>query len=88
MVKKKMTIESLAVLMQHEFSELRKEVATKQELREFRREVIERFEHIEDDIRDIKNVLGPLVRITANLEHQVRTLHIRLNRVERKLGLK
>jgi len=91
MKKKQVTLENLAEMVQLGFSQ----TATKQELNDFRKDMhdfrkdtLERFELIEADLRDVKNALGPLVRIVGNLKHEVRVLHSRLNRVERKVGIK
>ena len=67
-------------------AELR-ELATKAELQDLRKDMLEHFRLLEDDIRDIKTVIGPLVRIVAALENDVRSLNIRMNRLERKVGL-
>lgn len=87
MAKRKMTIEDLAVLIKRGFDQ----TATKQELKEWlyelRKDITERLDAIEDDIRDLKIAVGPLVRIVAALETDVRNLHVRLGRVERKIGL-
>lgn len=55
MAKKKMTIENLATLMQREFHDIRKDVA-------------ESFRILQDDVKDIKGSLGPLVRVVAAQE--------------------
>lgn len=62
-------------------------LASKQDLNELRKEVNDRFNTMEDDIRDIKIALGPLVRVVAALESDVRTLYSRIGRLERKVGL-
>lgn len=58
MANKKITIENLAVMIKKGFDQ----TASKQELADFRKEVRERFMTVEDDIKDIKIALGPLVR--------------------------
>ena len=63
------------------------QTATKAELQDLRKDMLEHFRLLEDDIRDIKTVIGPLVRIVAALENDVRSLNIRMNRLERKVGL-
>lgn len=87
-----MTIEDLAILVKRGFDQTAtkqelKEMATKQDIHELRKDVTERLDAIEDDIRDLKIAVGPLVRIVAALETDVRSLHLRLGRVERKIGL-
>lgn len=83
MTKKHMTIENLEGMVKRGFDH----TTTKQDLHEFRKEVNDRFNTIEDDIRDIKIALGPLVRVVAALEHDVRGLYARVSRLERKAGL-
>lgn len=92
MAKKEITIEDLALMVQKGFAqtatkaELR-ELATKAELQDLRKDMLEHFGLLEDDIRDLKTVAGPLVRIVAALEYDMRNLNIRVNRIERKVGL-
>ena len=83
MSKKTITIEDLALMVQKGFAQ----TATKAELQDLRKDMLEHFRLLEDDIRDIKTVIGPLVRIVAALEHDVRSLNMRMNRLERKVGL-
>ena len=83
MAKRHMTIEDVAGMVKRGFDQ----TSTKQDLHEFRKEVNDRFNTVEDDIRDIKIALGPLVRVVAALESDVRSLHARVSRLERKTGL-
>lgn len=83
MAKKQMTIEDLAIMVQKGFAQ----TVTKAELQDLRKDMLEHFNLLEDDIRDLKNVAGPLVRIVAALESDMRSLNIRVNRIERKVGL-
>ena len=85
-----MTIESLVTLMQREFHGIRKEMsglATKQELKELRKDMMESLRILQDDVRDIKNTLGPLVRVVAAQDAEIKNLHVRVYRLERKAGL-
>ncbi len=84
-----MTIEDLAVMVKKGFDQ----TATKQDIADvrkeaadFRKEVLEQFELIHEDIKDIKNTLIPLVQIVAALEQEIRDLKLRLERLERKTG--
>lgn len=74
MAKKKMTIEGLATLMQREFHDIRKDMN-------------ESLGILQDDIKDIKGSLGPLVKVIAAQESDIKNLHIRVYRLERKVGL-
>lgn len=91
MAKRKTTIEDLAGMMKRGFDQvastdelatIRKEMATKQDASVLRDEII----RVGDDVRDIKLTLGPLVRTVAALENDMRTLHMRVNRLEKKSG--
>ena len=83
MARKQITIEDLALMVQKGFAQ----TVTKAELQDLRKDMLEHFSLLEDDIRDLKTVAGPLVRIVAALENDVRSLNIRMNRLERKVGL-
>lgn len=64
MAKRKMTIESLAVMIKRGFDQTASKqdlAVVKQDLADFRKEVHERFMTVGDDIKDIKITLGPLV---------------------------
>ena len=92
MVKKQITIADLALMVQKGFAQTAtkadlKELATKAELQDLRKDMLEHFSLLEDDIRDLKTLAGPLVRIVAALKNDVRSLNIRMNRLERKVGL-
>lgn len=87
MVKQKMTIEDLALMVKRGFDDTTSRMATKQDLAELRKEFHERMSIMEDDIHDIKIALGPLVRVVAALESDVQHLNMRVNRLERKMGL-
>lgn len=87
MAKKKMTIEDLARMVNRGFDGVTEKMATKGELRELRRDLTEALRIVEDDVRDIKITMGPLVRIVGALEYDMRHLHARMNRVEKKVGL-
>ncbi|MBU6415445.1 hypothetical protein KGQ34_04385, partial [Patescibacteria group bacterium] len=73
MAKTKMTIEQLARMVKRGFDQAAtkddlRNFATKDDLRDFRKDMIEGFDHINAEIRDIKIVLGPLVRMVAAQE--------------------
>lgn len=65
-------------MMQGEFSQLH----------EMNKLFADEFDRVRSDIRDIKTTLGPLVRMVADQERDMSDLRIRLNRVERKVGIK
>lgn len=90
MVKRHVTIDDLAVMVKRGFDQ----TATKEELRgirnemqEFRKDVIDEFEKINADIHDINITLGPLVRMVAAMELELKSHSMRIERLERKLGL-
>ena len=83
MAKKQMKIEDLAVMIKKGFDS----TATKAELQELRKETLEGFRIMGDDIRDIKITLGPLVRMVAALDSEVVSLKNRVARLERKAGI-
>ena len=87
---KKITIETLAVMIQNGF----KETASKKEVDERFKAVDGTFKAIVDqldlmraDIRDIKITLGPLVHMVAALDTDVQDLQKRTKRLEQKVGL-
>jgi predicted nucleic acid-binding Zn-ribbon protein len=80
MNKKITTIEDLAAMIQ-------RTMASKEEIQEFRRDLADEHERIRSEIQDIKTTLGPLVRIVAAMEREFQDLHIRISRLERKVGL-
>lgn len=89
MSKKGTTIEGLAVMVKKGFDAMDKrmdQMATKTELQELRKEVFDQFELIHADIRDIKIAIGPLVRVISALESEVRSLRMRIDRLEKKAG--
>ncbi|OGZ96913.1 MAG: hypothetical protein A3I44_01110 [Candidatus Sungbacteria bacterium RIFCSPLOWO2_02_FULL_51_17] len=83
MAQRKATIEDLAGMMKRGFDDVTSRMATKQDVSILRDEVA----RVGDDTRDIKMTLGPLVRTVAALENDVRTLHMRVNRLEKKAGM-
>lgn len=87
MVKKNMIIEDLAQMVNRGFGEIIGKMATKEELRELRRDLTDALRIVEDDVRDIKITMGPLVRMAGALEYDMRHLHARVNRIEKKVGL-
>jgi predicted nucleic acid-binding Zn-ribbon protein len=80
MAEKITTIEDLAAMIQ-------RTMASKEEIQEFRREVADEHDRIRSDIRDIKTTLGPLVRTVAIMEREFQDLHMRVGRLERKVGM-
>jgi len=69
-------------------------MATKDELESFWEDVNNRFDgvnrrldSVENEIREIKIVLGPLVRTVAAMEIDLRDLRGRIYRLERKVGI-
>ena len=95
MVKKDITIQDLAIMVQKGFLGVSSEIRGvkeelhefKTEMKEFQKNTVEEFGRINDDIHDIKVTLGPLVRITADNEIEVKDLKFRVGRLERKVGL-
>lgn len=99
--KNQMTTEQLARIIQKGFDGIEHRVATKGELESFREDVNNRFEDmdnrfegvgrrldsIENEIREIKIVLGPLVRTVAAMEIDLKDLRGRIYRLERKVGI-
>jgi phage shock protein A len=83
--KKEMTIDQLARMVQGQFVDIHKEFAR---VHEIHKVFADQFDHIQSDIRDIKTTLGPLVRIAAEQDKEIRDLEGRLHRVERKIGIK
>ena len=94
---KKITIETLAVMIQNGF----KETASKKEMDErfnavdgkFKsvdgtfKAIVDQMDIMSADIRDIKITLGPLVRMVAALDTDVQDLQIRMKRLEHKVAL-
>ena len=62
-------------------------LATKGELLDFRKDMTESLRILHEDVKDIKGSLGPLVRVVAAQESEMKNLHIRVYRLERKAGL-
>ena len=86
-----MTIDDLALMIQREFHEMRRTMATKDMLkdmvtRDMLQIVVDDIELIRADIRDIKITLGPLVRMVAALDTDVQHLMTRVARLEQKAG--
>ena len=90
MSKQRMTIEDLAVMVKRGFDQ----TASKQDLADLRKEFWDVHKHfderlrlIEDDVHDIKIALGPLVHMVAAMDTEIKNLNVRVNRLERKMGL-
>ena len=49
--------------------------------------VLDEFQLMRSDIGDIKRTLGPLVKFVAEHDNEIQKLHLRLSRVERRVGL-
>ena len=47
-----------------------------------------RLDSVEGEIKDIKTILGPLVRTVASMEFDIRELQTRVNKLEKKISLK
>lgn len=75
------TIENLALATKKGFDEIRKTSDERFRLHS------DEFDRVRSDIRDIKSTLGPLVRISAQQDNDISDLRIRLNTVERKVGI-
>ena len=89
---KKITLESLARMIEQSFEEAAAEVhETREDVRSFREDVDHRFDGVErkidalgNEVREIKVALPPLVRSVERLEVEVLDLHGRVNRLEKK----
>jgi len=82
--KKQITLNDLARMMQSEFIDIHKEF---RQIHEIDKLFVDEFDRIRSDIRDIKTTLGPLVRIMAEQERELGDIRLRLNQVERKVGI-
>jgi len=90
MAKNNLKIDDLAVMINRGFSDIHKRLdltAAKQELQELRKDMTEALRIIADDVHDLKIAMGPLVRVVAALETDIRNLNMRVNRLERRFGL-
>ena len=47
-----------------------------------------RLDSVESEVKDIKTILGPLVRTLASMEFDIRELQARVNKLEKKISLK
>ena len=74
-------IENLAVSTKNGFDSVEKKADDRFKI------VVDEFDRIRSDIRDIKTTLGPLVRVVAQQEKEMTDMLMRLNRVERKVGI-
>ena len=97
-MKKKMTLEELARMVQRGFQdmgEFRKGMEEfRAEMEEFRAEVNEKFRDVHKkidalygEVKEVKSSLPPLIRNVAVLEIEVHDLRERLKRVEKKVGV-
>lgn len=91
MAAKKLTIEDLAVMVKKGFDQ----TATRQYVDERFKSVDEKFklmiesmDFMRADIRDIKITLGPLVRMVAALDVDVRNLQHRMGKLEKRAGVR
>lgn len=82
---KPITLDELARMMQKEFSDIHQEF---KQVHEMDKLFVDEFDRIRSDIQDIKTTLGPLVRLIAQQEREMSDITIRLNRVERKVGIR
>ena len=86
--KKEMTINQLARMMQRQFADMHIEFSKEfSRVHETHKVFVDEFDRIRADIRDIKTTLGPLVRIMAGQDGEIKDLNMRLHRVERKVGI-
>ncbi len=89
--KKQMTIEQLARMVQEGFGHMTAHFATKEDLRDLHKDIMkdmmEGFDRVHADIHDLKTTLGPLVRVIAAQDAEIRNLQSRVMRLERKVGL-
>ncbi len=84
MVKKQMTIDDLAVMVQKGFHETHAIMATKDDLRL----LFDQIENVRADVHDIKITLGALVRTVAAHENEMADIRVRIARIERRAGIK
>jgi hypothetical protein len=93
--KQKMTLERLARITERGFASVEGRLDSAEErLGRFQADVDSRLEGVdrkldsmENELREIGIVLGPLVRTVAAMEIDLRELRGRVNRLERKAGL-
>ena len=86
-----MTIDHLARLMQNEFSGVRNEFSgVRSELATLHRMnqvFIDRFDSLDNQIGHLRLTSNSLVKMVADRDREMRTMDLRLRRVERRLGL-
>lgn len=82
---KKVTIERLAEMTAKGFEEVRAEI--RKEVRGLRKDMVEEFDRMNADMRELKLILGPLARTVGAHEREIQTLHVRVSRIEKKVGL-
>ena len=83
-----MTMDRLARLMQDEFSNMRSETRSEfAKIYEVLKIHSDQFSHVQSDITAIKTTLGPLVQMVGLRDREINSLNLRLNRVERKVGI-
>ena len=75
------TVDNLATATARGFAEVQKSADDRFKL------IIDRFERIEANVGDMKRTLSPMVQMMAMNDRETDGLKLRLNRVERKVGI-
>ena len=80
-IKKSLTVDDLAAMINRRFDESDNVADSRFKT------IIDRFERVESDIKDIKITLGPLVSIAAEHERKMINFDARISRLEREAGI-
>ena len=84
-----MTIEQLARMTLKGFDDATNQIDSFREEVNIRFDGVDRrLDSVEGEIKDIKTILGPLVRTVASMEFDIRELQTRVNKLEKKISLK
>ena len=77
-------IENLAISTARGFSDMDKRFEGNDNLT---KTIIDRLDGLGSSVADIKRTLGPIVQMIAISEREINSIKLRLNRVERKVGI-
>lgn len=89
-VKKEITIDDLAVMVQKGFQGVDKRfesIEDRMVTKDMLSIVVDSIDIIREDVRDIKIRLGPLVHMVAAMDTDIAHLNIRVTRLEQRGGL-
>ena len=88
------TIENLAIMVKREFDDMTSQMAAKEDLmatrediREYIKEIWEELDVIHADVRYVRNTMSGLVSSDAAQDTVIQDLTIRTRRLEKKVGL-